>query len=188
MNDEASLIALVQQGDARAYQELVRQYESIAFRAAFLITRNQPDATDVVQEAFVRAYQAIGSFKLDKQFRPWLLRIVTNLSINAVRSARRRANATQKLIQSINRSEQSPDGAVVKREQYERLLQAVTQLATDEQTLITLRYLLELPENEVAETLAIPLGTYKSRLHRTLAHLREIIQHDFADLNEWAIE
>ncbi len=89
MNDEANLIARVQHGDLQAYEGLVRQYESIAFRTAFLITRDQQDAIDVVQDAFVRAYRSISSFKLDKPFRPWLLRIVTNLSINRVRSDQR---------------------------------------------------------------------------------------------------
>jgi RNA polymerase sigma-70 factor (ECF subfamily) len=60
----------------------------------------------------------------------------------------------------------------------------VGKLKPDEQTLIALRYFLELPEAEVAQALNVPRGTIKSRLHRTLARLREIIQHEFPDLNE----
>ena len=76
----------------------------------------------------------------------------------------------------------SIDGHVVKREQRRRLLEAVERLPRDQQVLIGLRYLLELPEPEVAATLKIPLGTVKSRLHRTLARLRAIIQTDYPDL------
>ena len=78
MNDKADLIARVQRGDVQAYEGLVREYESIAFRTAFLILRDPHDAADVAQDAFVRAYRSIGIFQLDKPFCPWLLRIVTN--------------------------------------------------------------------------------------------------------------
>lgn len=188
LNDEADLVARVQRGDLQAYEGLVRQHESIAFRTAYLITRDSQDAADVVQDSFVRAFRAIGSFRLDKPFRPWLLRIVTNQSLNRVRASQRRANATQRFIRDASSSEPSPDDALARREQAERLLEALRQLAFDEQILITLRYLLEMPESEVAETLAIPLGTVKSRLHRTLGNLRKVIQRDFADLEELTIE
>ena len=189
MNDEANLIARVQRGDLQAYDKLVREYESIAFRTSFLIVRDAHDAADVAQDAFVRAYQAMGSFKLDKPFRPWLLRIVTNLSLNRVRSTRRRENATLRLVRSTDDSQSvSPDSAIVSLEQSERLLQAVVRLTIEDQALVSLRYFVELSESEIAETLQIPIGTVKSRLYRTLSRLREIIQLDFPDLCEWTIE
>jgi RNA polymerase sigma-70 factor (ECF subfamily) len=78
----------------------------------------------------------------------------------------------------------SVEGLAVKREQQQRLIAAVSQLGPDQQALIALRYFLELPEAEVAAALNIPRGTVKSRLHRTLAKLREIIQRDYPDLSE----
>ena len=78
----------------------------------------------------------------------------------------------------------SIEGLAVKHEQQQRLITAVNQLSPDQQALIALRYFLELPEAEVAEALKIPRGTVKSRLHRTLAKLREIIQRDYPDLIE----
>ena len=184
--DEQSLIARAQRGDLQAYDALVRQYEQLAFRAAYLVTRDEQEAADAVQDAFLRAYRALGSFKLGQPFRPWLMRIVTNLALNRVEATQRRTRMTERYTQEVivSADNPSPERELAKREQSERLLQAVGQLTPAEQTLISLRYFLELPENEVAEALNVPKGTIKSRLHRTLARLREIISSEYPDLKE----
>jgi RNA polymerase sigma-70 factor (ECF subfamily) len=186
LDEEQRLIARAQRGDGQAYAALVQQYEQVAFRAAYLITHDDGDAADAAQDGFVRAYHALGSFHLGRPFRPWLLRIVTNLALNRIRSTHRRAQMTERYTQQVmvEDGDLSLDGHVAKREQQRRLLQAVDQLAPDQRALIALRYFLELSESEVAEALKIPIGTVKSRLHRTLTRLREIIQHDFPDLIE----
>lgn len=184
MVDEPDLIVRAKRGDVQAYEALLLQHETLAFRAAYLITRDEHEAADVTQDAFVRAYHALNSFRADAPFRPWLLRIVTNLALNRLQANRRRLNMTERYTQQviIETGQLSIDGLVVQRDQRQRLLQAVGQLNPDQQALISLRYFLELPEAEVAATLKIPIGTVKSRLHRTLAKLREIIQADYADL------
>ena len=186
MIEEPDLIARAKRGDVQAYEALVQQYETLAFRAAYLITRDDGEAADAAQEAFVRAYRALGSFRSGAPFRPWLLRIVTNLALNRLQANRRRLNMTERYTRQVlvETGHVSIDGLVLQRDQRQRLLQAVGQLNPDQQALISLRYFLELPEAEVAATLKIPIGTVKSRLHRTLAKLREIIQTDYADLIE----
>ncbi len=182
-NDEQQLIARAQRGDAEAYAALVRQYQEVAFRAAFLILRDVDEAADAAQDAFLRAYRALGSFKLSKPFRPWILRIVTNQALNRIKFTARRAKMTERYGRSI--AMDSPqEQSIEASEQNERLLQAVSKLSDDERALVSLRYFLELPEAEVADALKIPLGTVKSRLHRTLARLREIIRREFPDLVE----
>ncbi len=190
MDSEQSLIARAQRGDAQAYESLVRQYEQIVFRAAWLVTRDEHEAADVAQESFVRAYRALGSFKMGQPFRPWLLRIVTNQALNRVKTAQRRARMTERYgSEMIARQEDpSPDHVIVAHEQNERLLEAVSRLADDEQTLIALRYFLELPEAEVADVLKVPLGTVKSRLHRTLGRLRDMIRREFPELGDLTTE
>jgi RNA polymerase sigma factor (sigma-70 family) len=186
LNDEQQLIERARRGDMAAYEALVQQYETLAFRAAYLITRDDGEAADAAQEAFVRAYRALGSFRSGAPFRPWLLRIVTNLALNRLQANRRRQNMTERYTRQVmvETGHVSIDGLVLQRDQRQRLLQAVGRLNPDQQALISLRYFLELPEAEVAATLKIPIGTVKSRLHRTLAKLREIIQTDYADLIE----
>ena len=186
MVDEQTLIARAQRGDLQAYESLVRQYETTAFRAAFLVTHDEAEAADAAQDAFLRAFRALGSFRMGQPFRPWILRIVTNQALNRLQASLRRARATERFTQEMvaTHEQPSPDRKLEERERSERLLQAVRELDPAEQTLIALRYFLELPEGEVSAALGIPRGTVKSRLHRTLARLRDIIQRDFPDLKD----
>ncbi|MGH3033715.1 MAG: RNA polymerase sigma factor, partial [Gaiellaceae bacterium] len=71
---ETDLVAQAKQGDTRAYQTLVEQHQTIAFRAAYLITGSGPEAEEAVQDGFVKAYYALGRFRPDAPFRPWVLR------------------------------------------------------------------------------------------------------------------
>jgi RNA polymerase sigma-70 factor (ECF subfamily) len=159
---------------------LVRAHEQLAFRAAYLITRDRDEAADTAQDAFVNAHRSLESFELGQPFKPWLLRIVKNLALNRVRSAQRRAKATDRYHERLilETEDGSPEDMAAKRDQERRLLLAVLKLTPEEQWLVSLRYFLELPEDQVAQTLDIPLGTCKSRLHRTLARLREIIEDE----------
>ena len=186
--NEQDLIARAQHGDVLAYEQLVQQYEQIAFRVAYLMTHEEHEAADAAQDAFLRAYRALGSFKPGQPFRPWLLRIVTNTALNRIQATQRRARMTERYTRQVivENSHLSIEGFAVKHEQQLRLIAAVSQLNPDQQALIALRYFLELSEAEVAAALNIPRGTVKSRLHRTLAKLRAIIQHDYPDLIELA--
>jgi RNA polymerase sigma factor (sigma-70 family) len=186
LSDEQDLIARAQRGDGSAYEQLVQQYEQLAFRVAYLMTREEHEAADAAQDAFLRAYRSLGSFKPSQPFRPWLLRIVTNTALNRIQAAQRRERMTERYTRQliVENSNLSIEGLAVKREQRQRLLAAVSRLTPDQQALIALRYFLDLPEAEVAAVLNIPRGTVKSRLHRTLAKLREIIQRDYPDLSE----
>src|ERR687892_1151086 len=87
---ETELAALAQSGDSAAYQTLVEEHQTIAFRTAYLITGSAADAEEAVQEAFVKAFYALGRFRPDAPFRPWVLRIVANEARNRRRSAGRR--------------------------------------------------------------------------------------------------
>ena len=186
VNDEQELIARAQQGDAGAYESLVRQHEQIAFRVAWLLSRDESEAADAAQDAFVRAYKALASFQRGRPFRPWLLRIVTTQALNRLTAAQRRSRMTERYAAQTLLSEPgvSAEHSVETHERAERLGEAVRRLRSDEQTLIYLRYFLDLPEAEVAEVLKTAVGTVKSRTHRTLARLREIIRRDFPDLGE----
>ncbi len=186
MDVEQDLIVRAQRGEVAAYEALVTQYETLAFRAAYLITHDADEAADAAQDGFLRAYKALRSFKLGQPFRPWLLRIVTNLALNRIKSSQRRQGMTDRFTQQavVESDHLTIEGIVAQRAQSQRLLQAVNKLDRDQQTLIALRYFLELSEDEVAQTLNVPIGTVKSRTHRTLARLRSIIQNEFPDLVE----
>src|SRR5919197_3116097 len=89
--EEAELVDRAKRGDVAAYEELVRVHQSLAIRTAYVITGQAADAQDAVQEAFVKAYYALGRFREGAAFRPWLLRIVANEAINRRRSSHRKS-------------------------------------------------------------------------------------------------
>src|SRR5262249_61088051 len=92
---ERQRIARAKRGDAAAYEELVRMYQGIAFRTAWLVAGNAADAEEATQDAFVKAYRALWRFRGGAPFKPWLLRIVTNEARNRRRSAARRKDLGQ---------------------------------------------------------------------------------------------
>ncbi len=172
--DEQELIARARGGDVAAYEELVRAFQGLAFRAACLVGGTE-EAEDAVQEAFVKAYRALPRFRTGSPFRPWLLRIVTNEARNRRRSAGRRASLVVRAIEDRPKDEAapSPEEAVLAQERRVALAAAIDALREDERLVVTCRYLLQLSEAETVEALGVPAGTVKSRLSRGLAHLRE---------------
>jgi len=161
----------------------VRQHEELAFRVAYLVVRDPAEAEDVAQEAFVRAYRSLRRFDVRRPFRPWLLRIVTNLAINSLRSRRRRE------AMAVRVERDAPPGAAAdlaehaaQAEEARRVWEAVAALRPEEQTLVYLRYFLGVSEAEAAAAIGRPLGTAKSRLHRALRRLRDVIEQRYPDL------
>ena len=83
--DESALIRAAQEGDARAFEELVRMYDQSVLRLALNLLRSPEDANDIYQEAFLRVYKNLHTFRFDCSFHTWLYRIVTNLCLDALR-------------------------------------------------------------------------------------------------------
>src|SRR5437879_5325944 len=95
--DDSELVARARAGDVAAYEELVALHESIALRAAYCVVRDPDAAADAVQSAFVKAFYALGRFRPDAPFAPWLLKIVTNEARNQSRSTMRRSRLALRL-------------------------------------------------------------------------------------------
>jgi len=165
-----------QRGDARAYEDLVRPHQEIAFRVAYVITRNRADAEDATQEALVKAWRAFGRFRADEPLRPWLLRIVANEARNGRRSAGRRERLALRAAAGLRLSGEaapSPEDAVTTADERARLLAALDALPDEHRTTLACRYLLDLSEEETAAALDVARGTVKSRSARALDRLRE---------------
>jgi RNA polymerase sigma factor (sigma-70 family) len=172
---EQELVERAKRGDEDAYGELVRAHQGIAFRTAYLVAGSAAEAEDAAQEAFVRAYRALGRFRRGSPFRPWLLKIVANEARNRRRSSGRRAALALRAAEegSSGGAAPSPEGALLAGEDRERLLVAVNTLREEERLVIACRYFLELSEEETAAALGVRIGTVKSRTSRALGHLRE---------------
>jgi RNA polymerase sigma factor (sigma-70 family) len=177
---EAELVERAKHGDQDAYGELVHAYQGIAFRTAYLLTGNAADAEDAAQDGFVKAFYALGRFRRGAELRPWLLRIVANEARNRRRSAGRRGKLALRAAAAApsGGAAPSPESSLLESERSAALLEALEGLREEERDVLTCRYLLELSEQETAETLGLRRGTVKSRLSRALAHLRERMEVD----------
>nr|WP_260407983.1 RNA polymerase sigma factor [Planomonospora venezuelensis] len=162
---------------------MVARYSVLAHRTAAMLGAGD-EAEDVVQEAFVKAYRHLASFRRDAPFRPWLLRIVANETHNLTRSRGRRAELAVKLTGLVPAGADGagdpgdPENAAVATDRRTRLLDAVRRLPERERHTVVCRYFLQLSEAETAQVLDLPLGTVKSRTSRGLARLREEVDRD----------
>jgi RNA polymerase sigma factor (sigma-70 family) len=175
---EDELVVRARRGDARAYEDLVREHQTIAYRLAYVVTRDAAEAEDVTQDAFVKAYRALGRFRPGAPFRPWLLSIVANEARNRRRSAGRRAELALRAAEERRPggAAPSPEAALLDAERRAALLAAVEGLREEERLVVTLRFFLDLGEEETAAALGVPRGTVKSRLSRALGRLRERVE------------
>lgn len=171
--EEAELVERAKRGDVRAYEELVRKYQDLAVRTAYVVA-GSADAQDAAQEAFVKAFTSLGRFRSRASFRPWLLRIVANEAIDRRRAARRQANLALQAAEGRPPEDAapSPEVATLALEQQRELLDAVNLLRPEDRLVIAYRFFFDLSEAEMAEALGCARGTVKSRLSRALGRLR----------------
>lgn len=174
---DAELIDGARRGDVAAYEELVRRYQEVAYRTAYLVCGDADEARDAAQEGFVRAYGAIGRFRPGAEPRPWLLRIVANAARNRRRAAGRQASLALRSAQDrpSDGAAPSPEVAVLAGERRAELLAAINRLNEDDRRIITLRWFADLSEREMAAVLDVPAGTVKSRLSRAMERLRATV-------------
>lgn len=183
---EGSLIERARHGDADAYGELVRRFQTLAFRTAYLVLDDAGEAEDAAQEGLMRAYRALGRFRAGTAFRPWLLAIVANAARNRRRSSQRREQLALRAAAdpASGGAAPSPEAGALAHEQRTAVLQAVNGLRKQDRQAITGRYFLELSEAEMADFLGVPKGTVKSRLSRALGRLRVVLGASFAESRE----
>ncbi|MCI0393872.1 MAG: sigma-70 family RNA polymerase sigma factor [Chloroflexi bacterium] len=183
---ESELIGRARQGSDSAWEALVRQHQDHVFRLAYLVLRDPAEAEDAAQEAFIRAYTALDRFDLSRPLRPWLLRIAVNVARNRRRALGRYVANLRRMLARTPEPvlSNAPAGDVQEQWRSRQLWQAVQRLNPAGQEVVYLRYFLDMSEADMAEALAVAPGTVKSRLHRALARLREVVENEFPDLRE----
>ena len=173
--DEAGWVAAAQRGDSRAFAEIVRHYQRPVYRIAYAMTRNAADADDVAQETFVRAYQAIGRFRVGEPLYPWLSRIAVNLVYSLFRRRKRRPEtALDPLLEAGQQwaSEDDVEEATEAAEGRAHLEAAFAELKPEHRSVLVLRVVEGLSYDEIAKSLSVPIGTVMSRLSRARQELK----------------
>lgn len=180
--EEQEAIARLKRGDIGGLEALVRHYQVRAVRTAYLIIRDRALAEDIVQAAFLRAYERIGQFDSSRPFGPWFLPSVVN---DAVKAAARRKG--QVSLEAGSEGEEAsladlladpgpgPGDLVEAAEIRQTVWAALGKLPPAQRAAIVLRYYLDLSEAEMADELACPPGTVKWRLHAARKRLRTLL-------------
>lgn len=180
--DEQALIQRCKNGDVSAYDELVRRYERQVFNCALRITGNYNDADDIAQEAFIRAFNSIQTFRGDAVFTTWIYRIVTNVYLDERKKSK--AHRTTSLDEYIELDENavtrqieddspSPEEVVESKERARALQAAINTLPDYQRLIVTLYSFQHKSYEEISEILRLPIGTVKSRLNRARLALAE---------------
>jgi len=174
--EDALLVARVQEGDIDALGELYRRYESKVYRTAVAITHDERMAEDILQEVFLRVNRYADSFDQTQPFEPWLYRITVNLSYSWTNKAKRWINSFQDAIERLRApSKRDPERVTESREQRAILRQAIDGLPDSHRVVVVLYYLEGLSVNKVAYALGLPEGTVKSRLYYAREKLKKAI-------------
>lgn len=171
--DDSALVERARAGDTAAYHRLMIRYQDIAFRAAYLITHDAAEAEDAAQEGFVKAFYALDRYRPEAPFRPWLFRIVTNEALNRRRAAGRRSGLLDRVTREpfYQRHHPSPESFVIADETRSTLLHELRHLSDMDRTVLSYRYLLEMPIDEIASILDCSPRTVRSRIARALKRL-----------------
>jgi len=186
--DESALVAQAKAGDQNAFAELVNRYERKIYRLAKNITRNDEDAEDVLQDAFLKAYTHLDNFKGDSKFYTWIVRIAVNEALMRLR--KRKTDRSVPLDEPVELGEETVQREIAvwednpeqqySQEEWRRILdEAVDSLKPDFRTVFVLRDIEELSTEETAETLGISVPAVKSRLLRARLALRETLTRQF---------
>jgi RNA polymerase sigma-70 factor (ECF subfamily) len=173
--EEAARIREAQQGNQKAFGEIVRRYQRAIYRVAWGLTRNASDADDLAQETFVRAWQAIGRFRVGEPLYPWLSRITVNQAYSLYRRRKRRPETPLEPLVEAGRQwgvEDDPAEHASVSERDRRMQEAFAELSPEHQAVLTLRVVEDLSYEEIAKSLNVPPGTVMSRLSRARAELK----------------
>jgi RNA polymerase sigma-70 factor (ECF subfamily) len=174
-----------EEGDQKAYAELMKRYKKPLYHTILKMVRNVDDAEDLTIEAFAKAFKSLHKFKKDYTFSTWLFRIATNNCIDFIRKKKLETTSISSSFRDDNGDDvgmdirdvnPTPQEEAIKSQKVEIMQLIITKLPPKYQTLVNLRYFRELSYEEIAEELQAPLGTVKAQLHRARELLYDLVK------------
>ena len=171
---EAAIVRKVLGGDANAFETLVLEYEKNVYNIALRMTGNSEDAADMTQEAFIKAYNSLQSFRGDSKFSVWLYRIVSNVCLDFLRSKNRRPTVSLSVEDDdgedaqldVADESQSPELLLDRKLTRDSVRRGLDSLPPDYRQILLLREIQGLSYDEIAQALSLEVGTVKSRIFR----------------------
>lgn len=176
---EAAIVRKVLGGDTNAFETLVLEYEKNVYNIALRMTGNSEDAADMTQEAFIKAYNSLQSFRGDSKFSVWLYRIVSNVCLDFLRSKNRRPTVSLSVEDDdgedaqldVADESQSPELLLDRKLTRDSVRRGLDSLPPDYRQILLLREIQGLSYDEIAQALSLEVGTVKSRIFRARKRL-----------------
>ncbi len=180
------IVRKVLQGDVNAFEKLVTEYEKGVYAIALRMTGNPEDASDMTQEAFIKAYNSLQSFRGDSKFSVWLYRIASNVCLDFLRSRSRKPTVSlsveddegEETQLDVADESQSPELLLERSLTRDAVQRGLQSLAPDYRQILLLREIQGLSYEEIADVLQIEVGTVKSRIFRARKRLCAFLVED----------
>ena len=173
---EEQLIRRAQQGDNSAFEQLLLAHQKKVYNLCLRMAANPDDALDLSQEAFIKAWRALGQYQFEASFSTWLFRLTSNVCIDFLRQKKRRQETSLTAELSLPDCAPLPEQQAITNETKIELARAMGQLAPDHREILQLRVVEDLPYEQIADILGVRVGTVKSRLARARLSLRKILK------------
>ena len=190
MLTDEMLTAHTLRGEFSAFEELVNRYKNSVFAIIYRMTGQYQEAEDISQEVFLNVYQKLYQFDKTKKFSPWIHRIAINTCITALRKKNKVAliNFDETFLNQHQWEEPnyygSPDIVLERSELRSEITAALKQLPTSYQSVLVLRYQLDLNNQEIADTLGVTKENVEVKIHRARKALRKILIHKYEERGE----
>ena len=182
--EDDRLIRQTLAGESSAFEGLIGKYQNRLFHSMTQVLRNPTDAEDIVQDAFVKAFTKLSTFRGGSQFYTWLYRIAHNAAISQIRKRKPTESLDQEsgvAAGNLEGQDVSPSERLEQEEQNQQLSDALGRLKEEQRSVLVLREMDGLDYDAIAEILDVPVGTVRSRLHRARAQLKEELERQFTD-------
>ncbi len=175
------LIANALQGDQKAYEALLARHNKAIFHVVMKIVRNREEAQDLVQETFMKAFNALASYRSEYRFSTWLYKIAANCAIDFIRKKRIEALSLDKPIETkdgrvefeVPDSSWNPEQDLVRKQKLKSIDEAIDSLPDKYREVIIYRHKDDKPYEEIADILKVPVGTVKARIFRARELLKK---------------
>lgn len=180
---EAEIIQKLQQGDEKAFKQLVEKYQQLVVNTCFGLVHNNEDAEDIAQDVFIEVHRSISNFRADSKISTWLYRIAVNRSLNFIRDNKRRKMAQsiedafslgkEKLTNIYPGQTESPDAEFENSERADILHKAIDSLPKNQRVAFTLNKYDDLSYKEIAAVMETSISSVESLIHRAKKNLQK---------------
>lgn len=193
MIDEKELIREAKNGSMKAFEEIISLYEKKVFSTIYYMVKNENEIEDIAQEVFIKIYKNLKNFKEESSLYTWIYRITINVCIDEIKKRKKVVYLDEEIEtddgemrMQIPDESKSPSELAEEKDLKQRLTSCIRKLPEDQRIMIVLRDIKGFTYMEIAEMLKMNLGTVKSKINRSRASLKELLDEDgtFLDYNE----